>query len=137
MNYEKIFDHSYERVKNISIDGKSFFAAFYEHFMALSPTARKHFSKIDMSQQIKMMEKSFYGLFIFYATKNANDYLEKVARQHSHSDLAISQMLFDVWMDALILTVKEYDSLYSNDISLSWRVVLSPGIAYMKYRFTE
>ena len=69
MNYEEIFDHSYERVKTTSVGGKTFFAAFYDNFLALSPEIASYFSNVDMKKQIRMMEKSFYSLFIFYATQ--------------------------------------------------------------------
>ena len=135
MNYEEIFDHSYERVKNTVVDGKPFFDVFYDNFLRLSPTAAEHFSGVDMKKQIRMMEKSFYSLFIFYATQNANDYLEATARRHSQMDLSISLDLFDTWMDAIIETVKTFDSRYNNEIGLSWRIVLAPGISYMKYKY--
>ena len=137
MNYEEIFDHSYERVKTTTVNGKSFFDAFYGNFLALSPEATEYFKNVDMKKQIRMMEKSFYSLFIFYATQNANDYLEATAKQHSNSDLGISLNLFDTWMDAIINTVKEFDPRYTNEIGLSWRIVLAPGMTYMKYRYDE
>lgn len=137
MNYEEIFDHSYERVKNNSVEGKTFFETFYNNFLELSPAAATHFAHVDMKKQIRMMEKSFYSLFIFYATQNANDYLESTARRHSGSDLDISLNLFDTWLEAIIATVKQYDTRYTSDIGLAWRIVLSPGITYMKYRYTE
>lgn len=137
MNYEEIFDHSYERVKNNTVDGKAFFAAFYDNFTALSPEIADHFKDVDMKKQIRMMEKSFYSLFIFYATQNANDYLKSTAKRHSQSDLDISINMFDAWLDAIITTVKQFDSRYTPEIGLSWRIVLSPGITYMKYRYAD
>lgn len=137
MNYEEIFDHSYERVKNQKVDGKTFFAAFYDNFIALSPEIAQHFNNVDMNKQIRMMEKSFYSLFIFYATQNANDYLEATAKRHSEAELDISLNLFDAWMDAIIATVEQFDSRYNSEIGLSWRIVLSPGITYMKYRYVD
>jgi len=137
MNYEEIFDHSYERVKNNVVDGKRFFEAFYDNFLKLSPAAAEHFSAVDMKKQIRMMEKSFYSLFIFYATQNANDYLESTAKRHSQMDLGISLDLFDTWMSAIIDTVKQFDSRYNSEIGLSWRIVLSPGITYMKYKYSD
>lgn len=137
MNYEEIFDHSYERVKNKKVDDKTFFAAFYDNFISMSPGIAEQFSSVDMKKQIRMMEKSFYSLFIFYATQNANDYLESTAKRHSQAELGIDLNLFDMWMDAIIKTVKQFDSRYNNEIGLSWRIVLSPGITYMKYRYTD
>ena len=134
MSYEEIFDHSYERVKSRIIDGKPFFGAFYDNFTSSHPAIAEHFAGTDMERQVRMMEKSFYGLFIFYATQNANDYLETIAHRHSHADLKIDHQLYDLWLDALIDTVSQYDPQYSDEIALSWRIILSPGITYMKHR---
>jgi len=135
MSYEEIFDRSYERVKNLKKNGKPFFAAFYENFIKTSDVVAEHFREVDMDQQMKMMEKSFYGLFIFYATQNANDYLDTVAQRHSHAELAIDKKLYDLWLDSLIDTVRDFDPHYSNDVALAWRIILAPGIAYMKHRY--
>ena len=135
MSYEELFDHSYERVKNLKKNGRPFFAAFYDNFLQSSPIVAEHFSSTDMEQQMKMMEKSFYGLFIFYATQNANDYLDSIAQRHSHGDLAIDPQLYDFWLDSLINTVRDYDPQYNNEIALAWRIILSPGVTYMKHRY--
>ena len=135
MSYEQIFDQSYERIKTLEKDGKRFFAAFYDNFLRASPDVAEHFRATDMERQMKMMEKSFYGLFIFYATQNANDYLENIAEKHSHYQLNIDTGLYDIWLNSLIETVKYYDPEFTEDIALAWRVVLAPGIAYMKHRY--
>lgn len=135
MSYEEVFDHSYERVKQKEINGKRFFARFYDLFVESSPEIAQYFQNTDMHQQHKMMEKSFYGLFIFYATQNSNDYLEKIAHRHSEKDLKIPVNLFDIWLDMLIKTVSEFDPHFSSEVELAWRVVLSPGVTYMKYKF--
>ena len=137
MGYEDVFDHSYERVKDREIDGKRFFGRFYELFVDASPEIAQHFKNTDMQQQLKMMEKSFYSLFIFYATQNANDYLEKIAHRHSNHDLQIRVDLFDVWLENLVKTVREYDPQFNEEVALAWRVVLSPGITYMKFKFKQ
>jgi len=135
MSYEDTFDHSYERVKTLEKDGKTFFAAFYDNFLRASPQAAEHFKTTDMERQKKMMEKSFYGLFIFYATQNANDYLENIAEKHSHSQLNIDKQLYDIWLNSLIETVAQFDPHFNEEIALAWRVILAPGIAYMKHRY--
>lgn len=135
--FDSFFDQSYERVKRARKNDKSFFDAFYEHFTKASPVVANHFRNTDMAQQKKMLEKSFYSLFIFYATNNANNYLEKIANRHSKSQANISPELYDLWLECLIKTVSEYDPLFNEDIELSWRVVLSSGITYMKFKYDK
>jgi hemoglobin-like flavoprotein len=135
--FDSCFDQSYERVKRIQKNDKSFFDAFYENFINASPIVADHFRNTDMNQQKKMLEKSFYSLFIFYATNNANDYLEKIAERHSKSHANVSPQLYDLWLECLIKTVADYDPLFDADIELSWRVVLSSGITYMKFKYDK
>ena len=135
MNFEETFDNSYERVKARERGGQSFFDAFYDKFIAASPKVHEAFSETDMRRQRKMLEKSFYSLFIFYATSNENDYLEKIAHRHGKHDKNIVPELYDVWLECLIDTVKEFDPHFNLDVELSWRLVLSTGIAYMKFHY--
>ncbi|NOZ51737.1 MAG: globin [Gammaproteobacteria bacterium] len=137
MSYETIFDQSFERVKKIFKNKQSFFDAFYGNFINASPEVAKLFGNTGMAHQAKMMEKSFYGLFVFYATQNANDYLEKIAFQHSFHNLDIKPELFDLWLENLIKTVEDFDPQCSDEVTLSWRVVLSPGITYMKHKYSR
>jgi len=136
MSYEDIFDQSFERVKKITKNGQSFFAAFYDNFINASPEVAEQFSATALDHQAKMMEKSFYGLFVFYATQNANDYLEKIAFQHSAHHLGVKPALFDLWLDNLMKTVEDFDTECTAEVILSWRVVLSPGITYMKHKYS-
>ncbi len=135
MSYEKQFDESYERVKTVVRNGRNFFDAFYDRFFQSSPEVAKQFKHTDMQKQKKVLEKSFYSLLIFYATNNANDYLEKIAIQHNKSALNIHPDLYDLWLESLIATVKDYDDHCSAETELSWRLVLSVGITYMKFKY--
>ena len=135
MSYEKLFDKSYERVKTVIKNDRSFFDAFYDRFIQSSAEVAQHFKHTDMQRQKKILEKSFYSLLIFYATNNANDYLEEIAIQHSKSALDINPGLYDLWLESLIETVKEYDDHFTPETELSWRLVLSVGITYMKFKY--
>ena len=135
MSYEKLFDKSYERVKTVIKNDRCFFDAFYDRFIQFSPEVAQHFKHTDMQRQKKVLEKSFYSLLIFYATNNANDYLEEIAIQHSKSALDINPGLYDLWLESLIETVKEYDDHFTPETELSWRLVLSVGITYMKFKY--
>lgn len=135
--FDSLFDQSYERVKRIKKQGKSFFDVFYEVFRDSSPIINEHFRNTDMAKQKKMLEKSFYSLFIFYATNNANDYLDKIAERHSQSGANIPPQLYDLWLESLIKTVAQFDPYFDKDIELSWRIVLSAGITYMKFKYSD
>ncbi|MGI0117206.1 globin domain-containing protein [Zooshikella sp. RANM57] len=135
--YERIFDESYERVRKIQRNKQTFFEVFYQRFMATSPDIAARFVNTEMSHQRRMLEKSFYKLLTFYATNNAADYLEKIAEQHDHEHLNIKPVWYDLWLEALMTTLREFDPDYNDEIELAWRLVLSPGITFMKYRYSH
>ncbi|WP_210397783.1 globin [Motiliproteus sediminis] len=134
MDYEEVFDASFERVKCDQEGRPGFFHAFYQRFIKADPRVAKHFADTNMEKQQKMLEKSFYRLLVFYATNSTDDYLEEVAIRHSKLVLNIELELFDVWLECLIDTVRDYDPEYSDEVELSWRLLLATGIAYMKFK---
>jgi hemoglobin-like flavoprotein len=135
LNFEDVFDESYERVLQERRSGQGFFESFYQRFLQSSPEIAAHFQNTDMNRQQKMLKKSFYGLFVFYASGHADDYIVKVAESHSRAKLDIKPELYDVWLDSLMETVKQFDSEFSDEIELAWRLVLTPGITYMKFKY--
>lgn len=135
MSYERLFDESYERVLLVTRDGREFFEAFYHRFLASSPLARQKFRHTDMEKQRKMLKKSFYNLLAFYASGSTDNVLERIALNHSHKGLNVTPEQYDLWLDCLTTTVKDYDPSFDEDVELAWRLVLSPGITYMKFKY--
>ncbi|MEJ2445667.1 MAG: globin [Exilibacterium sp.] len=137
MSFENTFDASYERILHKKIAGKSFFDTFYDNFMSSSKEVRERFKNTDMARQKRMLKKSFYSLFIFYASSNADDYLVKIATHHNSQNLNIRPELYDIWLDTLVKTVETFDHEFSKNVELAWRLVLAPGITYMKFKHTN
>lgn len=135
MSYERLFDESYERVIREIRDGQEFFEAFYHHFLDVSPLVRHKFRHTDMAQQRKMLKKSFYSLLAFYASGSVDSVLERIALNHSRKGLDIPPALYDLWLECLVGRVKDYDPQFDDDVELAWRLVLSPGITYMKFKY--
>lgn len=51
--------------------------------------------------------------------------------------LDIHPELYDLWLECLIETVAEFDDGFRDEVELAWRLVLSPGIVYMKFKYTH
>lgn len=62
-------------------------------------------------------------------------HLERIARLHNRDRLDIRPEFYDLWFDCLIVTVKEFDSLFGPAVERAWRDVLTPGIEFMKSRY--
>ena len=132
MNYEVIFEASYGRVMQ---PGCNFFNLFYEIFVSSSPEVAAYFQNTEMNQQITVMEKSFYKLFAFYASAKSDDYLIKIAQSHNKQHLNVKPYMYDIWLDSIIEAVKQTDSKCDFQVELAWRLILSPGITYMKFLY--
>jgi hemoglobin-like flavoprotein len=135
MSFDDIFDASFRRVQVPSGKRVSFFEAFYRNFLMSSPQVRVLFRNTDMAVQRRMLKKSFFSLVSFYASGTVDDVLRKTAEIHSARQLNIDPYLYDLWLECLIDTVREYDPLFSDDVELAWRLILSSGITYMKFGY--
>ncbi|MGJ7462246.1 globin [Halomonas sp. MA07-2] len=135
MDIENLFDASYLRVLSREVEGRAFFAAFYERFLAASPEVAVKFRHTDMARQRAMLKKSFYHLLAFYASSHADYYLQEVAVSHSRAQLDIAPALYDLWLETLIDTVRAYDDQFDDEVELAWRLVMTPGIVFMTFHY--
>jgi hemoglobin-like flavoprotein len=135
MNTEQLFDHSLKRVLASDLEGQTFFEAFYDAFVSTSPEVAEKFRHTDMVRQQAMLKKSFYHLISFYASSNADYYLDKVAISHNCSHYNIRPQLYDLWMETLIATLRRFDADCDDATELAWRLVMAPGIVYMKFHY--
>ncbi|WP_150910753.1 globin [Marinobacter halotolerans] len=135
MSFDDIFDESFDRVLSASVNGTDFFEAFYQRFLRASPEIQMLFRDTDMARQRSMLKKSFYSLVAFYASGTVDDVLRRVAHCHSAEALNIKPHLYDLWMECLIDTVRVFDPEYTDNVELAWRLILSPGITYMKFGY--
>jgi hemoglobin-like flavoprotein len=132
-DYIELFTESYKRVLEFKDEQKKFLDRFYELFFTRSPEIARLFRNTNMSAQKTMLQDSLFYMKEFFISKKDNEYLRRVAKVHSQSGHDIPAEFYDVWLDTLIETVKEYDSQFNEDVELAWRIALSPGITYMKH----
>lgn len=135
-NYEILFEASYDRVVGngvgINPKGEEFFRQFYDNFFGKSEAMKERFKNTDMDKQVIFLQKSIYHLISFYVSKEENEYLHNIAVSHSKSNYHIKPEFYDIWLDALIETVKTLDPEYDSSVELAWRIALTPGILYMQ-----
>lgn len=137
MSFEQIFDDSYERVLRTRKDGTDFFGAFYHRFLHDDEKIAQRFANTDMAVQQSMLKKSFYSLFAFYASGQADDAIRHIAERHNRDHLDIHPEFYDRWLECLISSVKLFDDEFSEDVELAWRLVMAPGITYMKFKYDK
>lgn len=137
MSFEEIFDSSYKRVLSTQKNGFDFFESFYQHFLSADDDITKRFENTNMALQESMLKKSFYSLFAFYASGQTDDSLSRIAEKHNHKNLDIQPEFYDIWLECLINTLKQYDDEFSENVELAWRLVMAPGITYMKFKYDK
>lgn len=134
MDYETVFKESYTRVLTKKISNKGFFEEFYDKFAASSEEVAKKFKDVDMEKQRKVVRDSLHHMLNCYLEREINDEIIRLAVQHNKANLDIRPELYDLWLEALIETVIKFDEEFDKYIELAWRIVLSIGITYMKFR---
>jgi len=132
-NYSKIFSQSLKRA--VSADPDQFFSRFYDRFIPSSPEVTARFKDVDMKRQRKILEASLAYMSEFAAFLTRTDQLEQLAERHSRRELDIDPALYEVWIDMLVDTVRESDPEFTDEVGVAWRVVMSPGIAYMRAHY--
>ena len=119
------------------IDGKDFIQRFYEIFLSSSPEVAKKFEQTDMEVQKGLLRQSVSFMLSFSTTLQSSAHMKSIARRHSKSQVDIPPELYDLWLNCFLITVKEFDAEFDLEIELAWTVILSPGIAYMKYHYDK
>lgn len=134
-NYLEFFLDSLYRVWGDPEQQQDFLTRFYETFIGHSPAIAAHFEGTDMERQKDMLAQSIHEMVEFSTTRVASERLRRVASRHNRKERDVPPDLYEVWLDSLIATAREFDVKFNDELELAWRVVLSPGIAYMKFRY--
>lgn len=134
-NYLELFLDSLFRVSGEPEQMTGFLARFYQLFTGHSPRIARYFDDTDMARQIEMLARSLHEMVEFSTTRVASDRLRAVAQRHGRRQRDIPSDLYDVWLDCLVAAAREFDDRFDDEVELSWRIVLAPGISYMKFGY--
>ena len=125
---ENIFKHSLHKCEQ----NEKFLTRFYEHFLASSPRVAEKFADTDFEHQKEAMRLSLRMMAMASVESDAADlYLEYIAKRHDRHHLNIEPELYELWLEALIDTVRECDNEFDTEVEQAWRSVLRYGIDYM------
>ncbi len=129
-NYRQLFNNSFQRA--IAPDSNKFYGRFYEILIAADPQIAELFTKIDIDRQIVMLKQSMTLVISFSATLKPSSEMKKMAKLHGKDKLNIPAGYYDIWLNCMIETLEEFDPKFDEYIETSWRVMMAPGIAYLK-----
>jgi hypothetical protein len=134
-NYLEIFSDSYQRVSASSVAEQDFFEAFYRAFIGTSTEVADKFKNVDMEKQRQHLRQSLDQMIYFSIDRKASDTLFGTAKTHSKSGKNIRSQLYETWLESLLETVRKFDTAFNEETEIAWRVVLAPGISYMKTQY--
>ena len=129
--HAEVFDDSLARC----LSRHGFLDRFYDLFLASSPRVREAFRHTDFAHQKKMLADSLSLMTsVSGAPADELEELDRVARRHGKHDLDIGFELYDLWLESLMRTVREFDGHFDRDVDRAWRNVLAEGIEFMESR---
>ena len=75
-----------------------------------------------MDRQKRALASSLYVMILpMEKGAAALEYLEQIAERHSRRDLDIPPEMYDLWLECLVGTAREYDPQYSDHLDRIWR----------------
>ena len=130
--FKRVFEDSFGRCVN----DPSFFTRFYEIFLTSSEEVAAKFRDTDLDRQQVMLRTSL-DMIVAAAGGNPEgvEHLNHIAKVHDRHHRDVRPELYDLWLDCLMKTVREFDPRFNQVVETAWRKHLEYGIATMKERY--
>lgn len=112
----------------------AFFTAFYRRFL-VNPEVAARFARVDMRRQVEMMRRSLFQLASFYVLGETSSAMTRLADIHQR--LGLASRLFDLWLQALLDTVQEFDDQCDEATLLAWGWAMAPGITFIRHSLVQ
>jgi hemoglobin-like flavoprotein len=114
----------------------AFVERFYEIFLTSSPKVKEKFAHTDFIQQKVALRASLDAMLLAAKDpKGPEQYLRNLAERHSSRQLNIGAELYDLWLDSLLATVKEFDPVNGPAVQDAWEKVMMLGVSYLLSRY--
>ena len=115
-----------------------FVEKFHDRFLASSAEVRHKFAGIGIARQKRMVSASLHKVVLAsHAGAGAEFYLKKDAESPSRQHLEIAPELYSYWLQALLDTVEECDSLFDAEVKQAWIELTGHGIRCMTERYSK
>lgn len=113
-----------------------FFTSFYERFRTSSDEVAEKFEGTDVRRQTRALRDAFYLLLrAVGGDPEAWQALELRAVRHDHRHLNISPDMYQLWLESLLATIREYDPMLDRATEAAWRRVMTRGIDFMTAKY--
>ena len=129
----QLVQQSFGRCLTNQQDGKLFFDAFYDEFIASDPRIKPLFAKTDMAKQKSLLREGMVRLMMFAGgSETAKTSIARLAVKHDRTNLNIDPALYQFWLKSLLACAEKYDPKIDPATLAAWSEVLETGIKEMK-----
>lgn len=124
---------SYGRCLLANNKKQRFFDRFYEIFLASDPSIKDKFAHTDFERQAEALQHGLTMAMMYAERKDAaaEQILNSIRISHSPSNLNINREQYLLWIEALLQTVREYDSNCNEELLESWRLLAQKTVDYL------
>ncbi|CAM2069934.1 Globin [Sulfidibacter corallicola] len=120
------------RITGDTVEGwDSFLETFYNTFFASSPEVAAKFKRTKLKHQRLLLRRSLESILKMAWSTEIPIGLDEIAERHDRNNLDIRPYLYELWEESLIQTVSRVDPYFDEEVELSWRIALEPGIKFM------
>lgn len=123
----ELASESYNRCQKVP----EFFRAFYNRFLASDPAIPPYFATTKFDKQEKLLQHGL-SMLIIHARRSNPHLLGRLVERHGPGGLNIPSRFYPVFLESLIVTVKEFDGSCDESVVDAWRATLAPGIELMR-----
>jgi hemoglobin-like flavoprotein len=128
----ELVNDSLERCSN----QPGFFDSFYLRFRDSSDVVTAKFDNTNIRAQSRALREAFYLLMRAVAgDPEAWQQLELRALRHDRKHLDISPWMYQVWLECLMETIREFDPEVDSATESAWRRIMQQGIDFMIARY--
>ena len=114
------------------VNKDAFIPAFYERFLGASAEIRDKFRSTDFDKQNKMLARSLE--LCAGATAGEAKSLAEInerAMTHDRNHLNIEPRLYDIWLETIVGTARDFDDQWSDSVESAWRKILGHVVNHM------
>jgi len=113
-----------------------FFASFYLRFRDSSSEVANKFEGTEIRRQTRALRDAFYLLLrAVGGDPEAWQALELRAVRHDRRHLDISPDMYQLWLESLLTTIREFDPKLDDVTEAAWQRVMRKGIDFMIARY--
>lgn len=116
------------------LEHPGFFDRFYQHLFAADTGIARMFAAVDLDKQRTMIRKALTTLIMKRSgVRSATLALDKIAGSHGKHGLNVTPLMYDIWVETMVRTVREHDPECDHALAGAWRNMLHEGVAYLSH----